>query len=382
MKPGLLAEVAQVAREFGVGLVRSEPGRLRGRRPDGAERIAQHYGFALRTGLENTRAPGVIVAEDDFLFSPDFYEYFHAAATGIEADDSIWLASAWNDNGLRHNVADPWRVWRTRFFPGLGWLLPRALWQGELEHQWPRTHWDHWMRDRRRHNGRDVLFPEIPRDYHIGVKGTFMDREHHDKYFRTTAMHAPPKPLQGQSSFTWMSNDGTEAIRRAVQPGFEQDVRGLLKDATAISKLSELMELVDATKLKGKQAPAVARVRYTGTGMADNADFRKVLNGFFDVWHEPQRGSRDGMHVLRLRGKGPETSEGQGVHSKLGSPAVLVLALHEGEWEKMFSGEGWGEFVKSVKQQDDAAGVRPLSPGDFAAQRKVINGGVGPRSAE
>lgn len=59
---------------------------------------------------------------------------------------------------------------RTRYFPGLGWLLPRALFVRELEAEWPSEHWDHWMRAPERHRGRDVLHPEMPRDFHNGVK--------------------------------------------------------------------------------------------------------------------------------------------------------------------------------------------------------------------
>jgi outer membrane biosynthesis protein TonB len=56
-------------------------------------------------------------------FAPDFYEYFHAVAGLIEGDESLWLASAWNDNGFDYLVADPLALRRTRYFPGLGWLL-------------------------------------------------------------------------------------------------------------------------------------------------------------------------------------------------------------------------------------------------------------------
>ena len=59
-----------------------------------------------------------------------------------------------------------------------------------------------------------------------------------------------------------------------------------------------------------------------------------------------------------------------------------MLLLHEGEWERMFQGEEWSAAVQELKQADDKAGVRPLSPGDFAAQRRVTNGKVGMRSAD
>ena len=48
------------------------------------------------------------------------------------ADPTLWCTSAWHDNGFRDTAADPKRLLRTGFFPGLGWLLTRALYKGEL----------------------------------------------------------------------------------------------------------------------------------------------------------------------------------------------------------------------------------------------------------
>lgn len=35
---------------------------------------------------------------------------------------------------------------------------------------------------RERHRGRDCVYPEVPRTYHNGVKGTFMDTDTHNRY--------------------------------------------------------------------------------------------------------------------------------------------------------------------------------------------------------
>lgn len=129
-------------------------------------------------------APGVIVVEDDFLFSPDFLEFFHHTAPILERDSSTFILSAWNDNGLKTKVYDRSALCRTLFFPGLGWLLPRRLWEKELANQWPKEHWDHWLRDPKRHKGRESVYPEVNRDYHAGKKGTFMDDYHHNRYFK------------------------------------------------------------------------------------------------------------------------------------------------------------------------------------------------------
>lgn len=66
----------------------------------------------------------------------------------------------------------------------LGWLLPRKLYKEELESFWPTQHWDHWLRSTQVHKGREIAYPEIPRSFHNGIKGTFMNLETHNKYFR------------------------------------------------------------------------------------------------------------------------------------------------------------------------------------------------------
>ncbi len=120
-------------------------------------------------------------------------------------------------------------IHRTDFFPGLGWLLPRALWENELRSKWPRSHWDHWLREERQHKGRECLYPQvlhvclfgwlvswepisiletvfenksncplfkIPRDFHNGIKGTFMTLDTHNKYFAGVAFNT-------NQSFRW-----------------------------------------------------------------------------------------------------------------------------------------------------------------------------------
>ena len=64
----------------------------------------------------------------------------------LEKDPTVFIASAWSDNGFSGLVRDPNSLRRTEFFPGLGWLLSRQLYERELESAWPREHWDHWLR--------------------------------------------------------------------------------------------------------------------------------------------------------------------------------------------------------------------------------------------
>ncbi|RYG52563.1 hypothetical protein EON67_00905 [archaeon] len=59
--------------------------------------IAMHFKYSIQYAFSSfaPAAPGLIIVEDDFLFSDDFYEYFHAVAPVLEADKTLWLASAW-----------------------------------------------------------------------------------------------------------------------------------------------------------------------------------------------------------------------------------------------------------------------------------------------
>jgi len=43
-------------------------------------------------------------------------------------------------NGQKHHVADEKRLYRSDFFPGLGWMLNKKLWK-ELEPLWPDSYW-------------------------------------------------------------------------------------------------------------------------------------------------------------------------------------------------------------------------------------------------
>lgn len=270
---------------------RVDPFALRGNNPmdgpiiDGAQRIAQHYNYALTHMFDSAfpTAPAVIIVEDDFLFSPDFYEYFHAVAPAIEADPTLWLASAWNDNGFDYLVADPFSLRRTAFFPGLGWLLPRKLFKYELQPKWPSTHWDHWMRDPIQHNGRDVIYPEINRNYHAGIKGTFMDSGTHNRYFGSIAMQADP-------AFTWDTPVGAAAIEEITIGNYERRLLSLLTD-------KETVHLKSVTEISSF-SEGIGVVWYSCPPNEENHNKMRAVAGFFGVWHEGGRGSRDGVHEL------------------------------------------------------------------------------------
>jgi hypothetical protein len=183
---GTSTEVKDITIKHGLRAIQNTDGiRLRGGVVDGGSRISQHYKFSLTNAFKMIpNAPAFIIVEDDLLFSPDFYEYFTSVAPILDYDPSLFIISAWNDNGFKNVIAKKHELRRTDYFPGLGWLLTKKLYKTELEEKWPREHWDHWLRSFEINKHREILYPQVPRTFHNGVKGTFMTQDTHNRYFK------------------------------------------------------------------------------------------------------------------------------------------------------------------------------------------------------
>ena len=63
------------------------------------------------------------------------------------------------------------RLFRSDFFPGLGWMLTRTLWE-ELGPTWPGAYWDDWLRHPNQRKNRGCIRPEVSRSYTFGEMGT------------------------------------------------------------------------------------------------------------------------------------------------------------------------------------------------------------------
>ncbi|NWI93281.1 MGAT1 acetylglucosaminyltransferase, partial [Pitta sordida] len=142
------------------------------RKFQGYYKIARHYRWALGQVFRAFRYRAAIVVEDDLEVAPDFFEYFQALLPVLRDDSSLWCVSAWNDNGKEQMVdaAQAELLYRTDFFPGLGWLLLAELWD-ELEPKWPKAFWDDWMRQPEQRRGRSCVRPEVSRTMTFGRKG-------------------------------------------------------------------------------------------------------------------------------------------------------------------------------------------------------------------
>lgn len=150
--------------------------------------------------------------------APDFFEYFRALLPLLKSDPSLWCVSAWNDNG-RDAYVDPGKaelLYRTDFFPGLGWMLLKELWE-ELEPKWPASFWDDWMREPEQRRNRACIRPEISRTLTFGRQGVSLG-QFYDKYLRYIKLNTELVPFT-KLDLSYLKED-------VYRKEFEQEVYG------------------------------------------------------------------------------------------------------------------------------------------------------------
>ncbi|KAE8584999.1 hypothetical protein XENTR_v10021192 [Xenopus tropicalis] len=162
------------------------------RKFQGYYKISRHYRWALNQIFKTMGYKAAIVVEDDLEVAPDFYEYFQATLTLLQKDHMLWCVSAWNDNG-KEALIDPGGnslLYRSDFFPGLGWLLLRELWE-ELEPKWPSAFWDDWVRRPEQRLERACVRPELSRTRTFGRKGVSQG-QFFDQHLRFIKLNQDP----------------------------------------------------------------------------------------------------------------------------------------------------------------------------------------------
>ncbi|PIA56872.1 hypothetical protein AQUCO_00700911v1, partial [Aquilegia coerulea] len=214
-------------------------------------KIASHYKWALDELFYKHNFSRVIILEDDMEISVDFFDYFEAAATLLENDKTILAVSSWNDNGQKQFVHDPNILYRSDFFPGLGWMLTKSTWD-ELSPKWPKAYWDDWLRLKENHKGRQFIRPEVCRTYNFGEHGSsmgqffkqylepikmndvhvdwksmdlsYLTQENYLRHFGNIVSNA--KPVHGTDAVLKAYNiDGDVRIQYKDQPDFEHIAR-------------------------------------------------------------------------------------------------------------------------------------------------------------
>ncbi|CAK8675171.1 unnamed protein product [Clavelina lepadiformis] len=139
----------------------------------GYYKISSHYKWAISQVFQHfSSAETLIIVEDDLEISPDFFSYFFALYDLFMKDQSLYCVSAWNDNGKQGLIDESGNniLYRSDFFPGLGWMLKKSTWM-EWKEKWPSAYWDDWVREPSQRKERACIRPEISRTKTFGKIG-------------------------------------------------------------------------------------------------------------------------------------------------------------------------------------------------------------------
>nr|XP_008377852.2 alpha-1,3-mannosyl-glycoprotein 2-beta-N-acetylglucosaminyltransferase [Malus domestica] len=224
-------------------------------------KIARHYKWALDGLFYKHNFNRVIILEDDMEIAPDFFDYFEAAAALLDKDKSIMAVSSWNDNGQKQFVHDPKILYRSDFFPGLGWMLTRSTWD-ELSPKWPKAYWDDWLRLKENHKGRQFIRPEVCRTYNFGEHGSSLG-QFFKQYLEPIKLNDVPVDWKSMDLSYLMEDKYIKHFADIVQKA--KPIRG-----------SDLV-------LKARNIGGDVRVQYT-----DQQDFKYIASqfGIFEEWKD------------------------------------------------------------------------------------------------
>ncbi|KAI3637336.1 hypothetical protein MIR68_004661 [Amoeboaphelidium protococcarum] len=218
-------------------------------------KISRHYKWALSQVFDVMQFQQAIVVEDDMEIAPDFYDYFQAFLPVLEADDSLFCISAWNDNGKPNLIEDPYSFYRSDFFPGLGWMLKKQLWTAELRDSWPQTYWDDWLRHSDQHKQRGCIRPEISRTMNFGKVGS-SGVGWFEQHVATVKLNLEPVKFEGffpGSSQLQRYTAEQQQDRSTARENTVVDVRnylGKIYETRFMKQVYELSSLVTSEKLR------------------------------------------------------------------------------------------------------------------------------------
>jgi len=196
----------------------------------GYHKLARHYRWALDQMFE-VGYEQLIVLEEDLEIAPDFFNYFAAMLPILKGDRQLFCISAWNDNGRAEVASNASAVFRTDFFPGLGWMLLRPFFF-EVRERWPSAYWDDFIRRRDVRRGRHCIRPEVSRTYTFGEQGVSKG-QYFKKFLAKTVLNT--------ASINWTAMDlsylaNTSSFDRYLSQQVMQATRATIADA--VSKLA------------------------------------------------------------------------------------------------------------------------------------------------
>lgn len=237
---------------------------------DGYSAIARHYKWIFTQTFDVLHYDAAVIVEEDMEIAPDFYEYFAAGYRLLKQDPTLWCVSSWNDNGLNTLVSDPYALYRSDFFPGLGWMLLKSLWKDDLSSKWPSIYWDDYIRRSDIRKGRVCIRPELSRTFNFGEDGVSKGQ-----FFSTHLKHISPNKVD----IKWSQMN---LVEKYTQKNYDKKFLGDLRKARLVN---DWMEIYSAGPVKSGQKPKNEEevvIPYTNAGFPSIAKKFGLMEDFKD----------------------------------------------------------------------------------------------------
>lgn len=144
------------------------------------------------------------------------------------------------------------------------------------------THWDHWLRAPETHKGREIVYPQVPRTYHNGIKGTFMNMDTHNQYFRDIAYNQDPAVDWDHTAVA-----PAPAYSLVTADNYESRLHDLMKTCHHVSNVQDFIN---------HRAKAYCIWIHESEGGGYGAPPFQPIAKVFGIWHEHRRGVHHGLH--------------------------------------------------------------------------------------
>ncbi|CAH8498550.1 unnamed protein product [Schistosoma turkestanicum] len=207
---------------------------------EGYRHVSHHYKWALDQIFMAYNYSTAIIVEDDLDLAPDFLNYFISMYNILLQDNTLFCVSAFNDNGLLQliDIKRPDLLYRTDFFPGLGWMLLRNFWL-EIREGWPDVYWDEYMRKPYVRKGRACIRPEISRSVTFGRIG-ISQGQYFDSHLRHIKLSSVKINFQHINlSYLKESVYRNQFHRSVYQDSIEVSIQSYMNNANSIPNNSK-----------------------------------------------------------------------------------------------------------------------------------------------
>ena len=174
---------------------------------------------------------------------------------------------------------------RSDFFPGLGWMLTRRLWDEELRATWPPAFWDEYMRSKDVRRGRSCIRPEVSRSHTFGRIGV-SNGQFFDSYLQYN--HLNEKPAAFNSTALLVS-----LIPSNYDPQFLSEVYDK----------SVLLENLDQLANPSQYSSPGASCRYEYKTRAQFVEAAKLMGAMLDFKEGVARTAYLGVVSVHFRGR-------------------------------------------------------------------------------